>query len=542
MGLGHGLACLFLVCTGVFRLSGRFVGHPMHDYARMITRLFAAEAAFDPLLAPFRVRADRIMVAMNLFLLFVCALLAPLRSSWMEWLLIGVPTLLLSFFLLRHHPGALLTRLFMASSFMVFTGLIIHQTGGDIEAHFSAFGLIGVLLYYRDWRTIAAATVVIYLHHLILGYAQTLGSPVFVFDSPDFWPLFALHVAYFLPFVGMMGYLAIWLRREGYESQHVIDLAKQIVQGNLMEENIAKTEADTPLINAVRLMKSRLLDLLRVMPIAAAVIRIDTDRIVNVNTAWVRTIGPIDTRHTQFGQSPIWADQDTWRLLVRRLHEARDKLIDKVEVVLRKSDGSPILCELSMILHEDIVPVMAILTVEDITLRRRAEETMQRLAFRDMLTDLPNRTSLHMTLELAIQDWKSRKRPFAVIMMDLDGFKPVNDQYGHDAGDEVLRVIGARLNTTNREGDLVSRLGGDEFAVVLQDCPTDKLAREIAQRFIAAVSCPIHLSGVNKTIHVGASAGVAHIADGGDETAEALLKRADEALYAAKRAGKNRVN
>jgi len=506
----------------------------------IFARPFTNEAAFDELLRPFRVRADRIMVGMNIFLLLVCALLAPLRSTWMEWLLIGVPTLMLSFLLLRRQPGALLTRLFMASAFMVFTGLIIHQTGGDIEAHFSAFGLIGILLYYRDWRTIFAATVVIYLHHLILGYAQALGAPIFVFDSNQFWLLLGQHVAYFLPFVGMMGYLAIWLRREGYESQHVINLAQQIVQGNLVEEAVSPIGTETPLINAVRLMKSRLLDLLRVMPIAAAVIRIDTDRIVNVNAAWIRTIGPLDNEHAQFGQSPIWADPDTWSSLMRRLREARDKLIDKVEVVLRKSDGTPILCELSMILHEDIVPVMAILTVEDITLRRRAEETMQRLAFRDMLTDLPNRASLQLEMEAAIQDWQAQKRPFAVIMMDLDGFKLVNDRYGHDAGDEVLRVIGARLNNVNRQQDLATRLGGDEFAVILHDCPSVSAAREIAHRFITAIARPIRLSLASEIVSVGASAGVAHIGDG-EATAEAILKRADDALYSAKRAGKNRI-
>lgn len=507
----------------------------------MIGRPFAGEAAFDELLLPFRVRADRIMVGMNVFLLLVCTALAPLRSTWAECLLIGVPTLLLSLVLLRRQPGALLTRLFMASAFMVFTGLIIHQTGGDIEAHFSAFGLIGVLLYYRDWRTILAATVVIYLHHLVLGYAQALGAPIFVFDSKQFWLLFGLHVAYFLPFVGMMGYLAIWLRREGYEGQHVIHLAQQIVQGNLVEEKPPEISGETPLINAVRLMKSRLLDLLRVMPIAAAVIRIDTDRIVNVNAAWIRTIGPLDGEHSQFGQSPIWADPDTWSSLMQGLREARDKLIDKVEVVLRKNDGTPILCELSMILHEDIVPVMAILTVEDITLRRRTEETMQRLAFRDMLTDLPNRASLLLAMEAALLAWQEEGRPFAVVMMDLDGFKPVNDRYGHDAGDEVLRVIGARLNNVNRQEDLATRLGGDEFAVILHDCPDAAAAREIARRFLAAIASPIRLSGADETVAISASAGVAHVRAGGATPAD-ILKRADQALYSAKHAGKNQVN
>lgn len=341
--------------------------------------------------------------------------------------------------------------------------------------------------------------------------------------------------------VGMMGYLAIWLRREGYEEQHVIALAQQIVQGNLVEEDkIIDDEAKTPLIAAVRQMKSRLLDLLRVMPVAAAVIRIDTETVVNVNEAWIRTIGTLDDSAARFGESPIWADPATWATLMARIRDASEKLLDKEEVVLRKSDGTPILCELSLILHEDIVPVMAILTVEDVTLRRKAEETMQRLAFRDMLTDLPNRASLHHAANAALTAWQTERKPFAIVMMDLDGFKPVNDTHGHDAGDEVLRVIGARLAHVNRAGDTTARLGGDEFAIVLNDCPSAASAAEVAQRCIEAVARPIRLNIAGVTVKVGASAGVAHIGDV-EANVEALLKAADTALYAAKTAGKNRV-
>ena len=105
---------------------------------------------------------------------------------------------------------------------MVFTSLLIHQSKGDIEAHFSAFGLIGVLLYYRDWRTIAAATAFIYLQHLVGGYAQSLGMPVYVFDTGQFWFTFWLHVAYFLPFVSMMALLSIWLKNEALAQHDVI--------------------------------------------------------------------------------------------------------------------------------------------------------------------------------------------------------------------------------------------------------------------------------------------------------------------------------
>ena len=507
----------------------------------MIGKILATEAAFDPYLKPYRVRADQIMVMMNWFLMAVCLGLAPMNGTFLAALAIGMPTVLMALWLQRQYPGTLATRLFMASGFMVFTGLIIHQSAGEIEAHFSAFGLIGVLLYYRDWRTIVIATLVIYLHHLILGYAQTLGSPVYVFNNARFWTTFVIHVAYFLPFIGMMVYLSIWLRREGYEDQHVIALAREIIQGNLIEDTAAVgNEADMPLIAAVRMMKSRLLDLIRVMPVATAVIRIDTDTIVSVNEAWTRTIGPLDTKAYTVGKAPIWVDHNTWGELLDQLHQAQEKLLNKVEIVLRKTDGTPILCELSLILHKDVVPVMAILTVEDISLRRKAEDTMARLAYRDMLTDLPNRVSLQAALEIAFEAWQANKTPFAVIMMDLDGFKPVNDMYGHDAGDEVLQAIGARLANANRSLDLAARHGGDEFAIVLNDCANTEIAGQIAQRLIEAVSLPIGLRNRETSVTVGASAGVAHVSVG-DDSAEEVLTRADRALYAAKAAGKNCV-
>lgn len=512
-----------------------------HVYHPMIRKTLAAEAAFDSYLEPYRVRADRIMVRMNWFLMAVCLALAPMHGTFLAALAIGMPTVLMAIWLQRQYPGTLATRLFMASGFMIFTGLIIHQSAGDIEGHFSAFGLIGVLLYYRDWRTVVIATVVIYLHHLILGYAQTLGAPIYVFDNDRFWTTFLIHVAYFLPFISMMVYLSVWLRREGYEDQHVIALARQIIQGNLIEDAApVDDEANMPLIGAVRMMKSRLLDLIRVMPVATAVIRIDTDTIVSINEAWARTIGPFDTKTFTVGKAPIWADPNAWNGLLAQLHQAKEKLLNKVEVLLRKTDGTPILCELSLILHKDIVPVMAILTVEDISLRRKAEETMARLAYRDMLTDLPNRVSLQAALEIAYEAWEITNTPFAVIMMDLDGFKPVNDTYGHDAGDEVLKVIGARLANANRALDVAARLGGDEFAIVLNDCASVEIAAQIGQRLIDSVSHPIGLRNRDAAVTVGASAGVAHVSAGG-KSADDVLMRADRALYAAKADGKNCV-
>ena len=158
-------------------------------------RMFFSEGPLDAYLQPYRKTADLIMVWTNLFMTLMCLGVGAVGGTWAPSVLIGVPTLLLSYALWRLQPGQLLTRLYMACAFMVYTSLLIHLTRGDIEAHFSAFGLIGVLLYYRDWRTIAAATLFIYLQHLVGGYAQTLGVPIYVFDTPLFWPTFWLQQA-----------------------------------------------------------------------------------------------------------------------------------------------------------------------------------------------------------------------------------------------------------------------------------------------------------------------------------------------------------
>lgn len=167
--------------------------------------------------------------------------------------------------------------------------------------------------------------------------------------------------------------------------------------------------------------------------------------------------------------------------------------------------------------------------------RRRAEALVRHQATHDPLTGLPNRMLFNEHLERAIA--QSTSRGFALAMLDLDGFKAVNDQHGHGAGDALLCAVADRLRQRLRRDDTVARLGGDEFALIVASDAAAALRARCAQ-WCAALAEPYALpDGV--TARIGASIGVASWHSGA-ASGEHLMQRADAALYAAKRAGKNR--
>lgn len=184
--------------------------------------------------------------------------------------------------------------------------------------------------------------------------------------------------------------------------------------------------------------------------------------------------------------------------------------------------------------HRGRTAVIAI--SRDITERKRAEERIHRLAHYDALTELPNRRLLMDRLDRAVALAARHGRTVAVLMLDLDGFKPVNDTFGHDVGDELLVVVARRLDSAVRRADTIARLGGDEFVVVLSELGSLTDAEMIASKVIAVINEPVELAGT--ALHVGASIGIALFpADGGDPGA--LMKAADQAMYRAKANGRN---
>lgn len=173
----------------------------------------------------------------------------------------------------------------------------------------------------------------------------------------------------------------------------------------------------------------------------------------------------------------------------------------------------------------------------DVTERKNAEAQIQQLAYFDTLTGLPNRRMLHDRLEQALAQAKRFQRSLAIMFLDLDGFKQINDTLGHDVGDELLKVLAIRLSASARVGDTISRQGGDEFIIVLTEISQPEDAAQVASKVIQVINEPVSIE--NQELHVTTSVGIAVFPVNGDADAKELMKKADQAMYAAKAAGGN---
>jgi diguanylate cyclase (GGDEF)-like protein len=173
-------------------------------------------------------------------------------------------------------------------------------------------------------------------------------------------------------------------------------------------------------------------------------------------------------------------------------------------------------------------------TYLDVTEQRRNQELVAHMAHHDHLTDLPNRALFNDRLQQAIAKTK-RNGTIAVLCLDLDRFKPVNDQLGHQAGDELLKQVAGRLRASVRDHDTVARLGGDEFAIVQTDIHRRSDASVLARRLVAALNEPFAVCG--HSISIGTSIGISVAPDDG-LSLDDLLRKADLALYQSKRGGR----
>lgn len=219
--------------------------------------------------------------------------------------------------------------------------------------------------------------------------------------------------------------------------------------------------------------------------------------------------------------------------LVEGLIADRAVLAERM-LVTRSGERLPV--ELNLHLFEFKGRRMLFANARDIRERKEAEARIHRLAHYDHLTGLPNRLLLAERMDQALAQAQRHRRQLAVLFIDLDGFKPINDRYGHDTGDELLQLIAGRLHDSVREGDTVCRWSGDEFILVLSEIADGADAERVATKVLEAVARPAVLSTAE--VRVSASIGIALYPEDATDR-DGLVTRADGAMYEAKHGGKD---
>ena len=212
------------------------------------------------------------------------------------------------------------------------------------------------------------------------------------------------------------------------------------------------------------------------------------------------------------------------------------------EVSLRRADGERLttLQSVSLVPSQEDDEVRYVITFSDLTIVRETQEQLSYLAHHDVLTGLPNRALLDERLDHELQRARRHGHGVALMFIDLDGFKTINDSLGHAAGDTLLQEVARRLRASIRDADTAARLGGDEFLVVMTDLQEPEDAGVLAGKLLGLLAEPVDL-GADRRVAVSASIGVAvYPQDGADRSA--LMMAADSAMYAAKGRGRNHVS
>ncbi len=217
--------------------------------------------------------------------------------------------------------------------------------------------------------------------------------------------------------------------------------------------------------------------------------------------------------------------------------EPADRVGRVVEAELRRADATKLAVEVSVGTTAHHGQRLTVLVIRDIAERKATEQAIRELIYRDELTGIPNRRRFEERLEEAVVQAERSGGHVAVLLLDLDGFKAINDRLGHTGGDAVLRGLAERLRPIVRRSDLLARLGGDEFAFLLVGVEGPHGAEAFAARILARLAAPLQLQ--DASVPVAASVGIA-VWPGDATTPEELVRHADEALYAAKRAGGGR--
>lgn len=263
------------------------------------------------------------------------------------------------------------------------------------------------------------------------------------------------------------------------------------------------------------------------------------NKIIMVNSAFEKMTGYSITQIKGLEANILKSDINDSKFYYKMWQRLIHKGSYRGEIWNRKKDGTQLACFLSIkVIYDtngDIQNYIAMYL--DITEKLQNEEEIYKLAYHDILTKLPNRTRFNQYITTLFEEREREQKPFALLFLDLDNFKYVNDQFGHNVGDLLLIKVAKILKSNLRKSDFVARLGGDEFTIVLTSYESVQQIKTLCNKIIKSLSTKFTIK--NNRFTIGCSIGIAvYTQDGANQTE--LLKNADTAMYISKQNGKNR--
>jgi diguanylate cyclase (GGDEF)-like protein/PAS domain S-box-containing protein len=433
------------------------------------------------------------------------------------------------------RPGRLGRTALASLGLIASSALLVHLSEGVIEMHFHFFVALAVIALYEDWLPFLLALAYVVFDHGLLGAL----APSLIYGSshPDAsvqpWKWATIHAAFVL--AASTASVIHWRlgesERERASAEQAQRIRAQAARKAADAEIAARKQVEATLQQqaAVLAEQARLLDLahdaILVWELQSGVIRF-WNRGAQELYGW--------TKDEVLGRTPQGILQTEFP---RPLAELNGELMRtgrwEGELVHSRQDGTRVAVLSRWALQADTPnrPATVLALNSDITAQKRAQAALEHQALHDALTSLPNRALLNSRLQSALNLGRHDGSPVALLMLDLDRFKEVNDTLGHQAGDALLRQVGPRLLQALRESDTLARLGGDEFAVLLPRTSPEG-AQVVARNLLQVLEQPFVLECARLT--VGASIGIALYPQHGAD-AESLLRCADVAMYLAKR-------
>jgi diguanylate cyclase (GGDEF)-like protein/PAS domain S-box-containing protein len=388
----------------------------------------------------------------------------------------------------------------VAIGLLTSSAVLVHLWDGQIEAHFYFFVMVTVLSIYEEWFPYLLGVAYVVLHHGIAGVLD----PTSVYNHSGAWgnpwEWAAIHGG-FIAALGLAN-IATWRMNEDLRA----DNARAHRDTLASEERFRSAFDDAPI--GMALVDS-------------------AGRLRRANRRMTELTGHPPARLVEMSLDDLVAAGESWRPTRADGEEERR---------FQHADGTTGWC-LWQHTHVDESEPYWICQFVDISRRKHAESQLTHRANHDPLTGLPNRAMFTRRLGEALREARAGGGRLAVVFLDLDDFKLVNDSLGHDAGDRLLTAVAERLSRVMRPTDVLSRFGGDEFTFCVENVDDEQHARRIAERLGSVLRAPFVVDG--ETRFVTASLGLKLSA--GDEPSEALLADADAAMYRAKELGKARA-